>query len=114
MSRIPDFTAVDFAAAASAAPAGGESWLTPEGIPVKPAYGPDDVKGIDFLDTWPGIAPYLRGPYPTMYVTQPWTIHTNLMLREGTRLREYVCAENNLEPERFERILKEGVAFTRP
>ena len=46
--------------------------------------------------------------------TQPWTIHTNLMLREGTRLREYVCAENNLEPERFERILKEGVAFTRP
>lgn len=46
--------------------------------------------------------------------TQPWTIHTNLMLREGTRLREYVCAENNLEPERFEKILKEGVAFTRP
>jgi methylmalonyl-CoA mutase len=75
MSRIPDFTKVDFAsAAAPAAPAAGEPWLTPEGIPVKPAYGPDDVKGIDFLDTWPGIAPYLRGPYPTMYATQPWTI----------------------------------------
>ena len=41
---------------------------------MKPSYGPVDVKGIDFLDTWPGIAPYLRGPYPTMYVTQPWTI----------------------------------------
>jgi methylmalonyl-CoA mutase len=53
---------------------GGESWLTPEGIPVKPAYCADDTKGIDFLDTFPGIAPYLRGPYPTMYVTQPWTI----------------------------------------
>ena len=46
--------------------------------------------------------------------TKPWTIHTNLMLREGTRLREYVCVENNLEPERFEKLLKEGVLFTRP
>jgi hypothetical protein len=46
--------------------------------------------------------------------TAPWTINTNLMLREGTRIREYVCVENNLEPERFEKILKEGVAFTRP
>jgi len=46
--------------------------------------------------------------------TKPWTIHTNLMLREGTRLREYVCAENNQEPERFEKLLKEGVLFTRP
>ena len=33
-----------------------------------------DLAGVDFLDTWPGIAPYLRGPYPTMYVNQPWTI----------------------------------------
>ena len=41
---------------------------------MKPVYGPDDVDGLDFLDTYPGIAPYLRGPYPAMYVTQPWTI----------------------------------------
>jgi len=74
MTRIPNFAKVDFVSAAAPAAQGGESWLTPEGIPVKPAYGPDDLKGIDFLDTWPGIAPYLRGPYPTMYVTQPWTI----------------------------------------
>jgi methylmalonyl-CoA mutase len=75
MSRIPNFSKIDFAAApASAASATAEPWLTPEGIAVKPVYGPDDLKGIDFLDTWPGIAPYLRGPYPTMYVTQPWTI----------------------------------------
>jgi methylmalonyl-CoA mutase len=74
MSRIPDFAKVGFAPVSAPAATGGEDWLTPEGIPVKPAYGPNDLKGIDFLDTWPGIAPYLRGPYPTMYVTQPWTI----------------------------------------
>ena len=74
MTRIPDFAKIDFAPAAAPAAAAGEPWLTPEGIPVKPAYGPDDLAGIDFLDTYPGIAPYLRGPYPTMYVTQPWTI----------------------------------------
>src|SRR3984893_4235356 len=72
---IPDFTKIEFAEAAiAAAAAGAEPWLTPEGIAVKPVYGPSDVKGLDFLDTYPGIAPYLRGPYPTMYVTQPWTI----------------------------------------
>ena len=75
MSRVPDFAKVDFVPTPVAGPGGsGEPWLTPEGIPVKPVYGPDDVQGLDFLDTWPGITPYLRGPYPTMYVTQPWTI----------------------------------------
>ena len=78
MSRIPDFADIAFepiAPAAPAAPAGSaEPWLTPEGILVNPGYGEADLAGIDFLDTWPGIAPYLRGPYPTMYVTQPWTI----------------------------------------
>jgi methylmalonyl-CoA mutase len=75
MSRIPDFTDIAFEKASAAAPAGNaEPWLTPEGIPVKPAYGEADLVGIDFLETWPGIAPYLRGPYPTMYVNQPWTV----------------------------------------
>ncbi|MSO71973.1 MAG: methylmalonyl-CoA mutase [Alphaproteobacteria bacterium] len=75
MSRIPDFASVDWKTPpAGAAQESSASWLTPEGIVVKPVYGPDDVNGIDFLDTMPGIAPYLRGPYPTMYVTQPWTI----------------------------------------
>jgi methylmalonyl-CoA mutase len=75
-SRIPDFASVAFAepGATGATIATGEPWLTPEGIPVKPVYGPQDVAGLDFLDTYPGIAPYLRGPYPTMYVTQPWTV----------------------------------------
>src|SRR5712692_160229 len=76
MSRIPDFTRVDFADAATAERSAGAAtpWLTPEGIAVQPVYGPRDVAGLDFLDTYPGIPPFLRGPYPTMYVTQPWTI----------------------------------------
>ncbi|MFJ9522825.1 methylmalonyl-CoA mutase [Kitasatospora sp. NPDC101801] len=49
-------------------------WDTPEGIGVKPLYTGADLAGLDFLGTYPGIAPYLRGPYPTMYVNQPWTV----------------------------------------
>lgn len=49
-------------------------WETPEGISVKPLYTGRDLEGLDFLGTYPGIAPFLRGPYPTMYVNQPWTI----------------------------------------
>ncbi|MBV8931986.1 MAG: methylmalonyl-CoA mutase, partial [Kutzneria sp.] len=49
-------------------------WEAPEGISVRPLYTAEDLDGLDFLDTYPGIAPYLRGPYPTMYVTQPWTV----------------------------------------
>ena len=51
-----------------------DGWRTPEGIVVPPVYGQEDLEGLDFLATKPGIAPYLRGPYPTMYVNQPWTI----------------------------------------
>ncbi len=50
------------------------AWETPEGLAVKPLFTAQDLEGIDFLDTRPGIAPFLRGPYPTMYVTQPWTV----------------------------------------
>jgi methylmalonyl-CoA mutase len=49
-------------------------WDTPEAIGVQPLYTGADVADLDFLATYPGIAPYLRGPYPTMYVNQPWTI----------------------------------------
>jgi methylmalonyl-CoA mutase len=51
-----------------------EPWSTPEGIGINPLYSSEDTAGLDFLETYPGIAPYLRGPYPTMYTTQPWTI----------------------------------------
>jgi methylmalonyl-CoA mutase len=49
-------------------------WQSPEGIEIKALYTPADLEGLDGLDTWPGLPPYLRGPYPTMYTTQPWTI----------------------------------------
>src|SRR6187200_3630667 len=75
MASIPNFADVAFESVSPAAPAGTAApWITPEGIAVKPVFGPDDVNGLDFLDTWPGIAPYVRGPYAPMYVTQPWTI----------------------------------------
>jgi methylmalonyl-CoA mutase len=75
MTQIPNFATVDFTEpGARGEPAAAVPWLTPEGIVVKPAYGADDLAGLDFLDTFPGIAPYLRGPYPAMYATQPWTV----------------------------------------
>ena len=77
VSRIPDFGGVAYAAGPASLPTpaeSGASWLTPEGIAVREAYGPADRDGLDFLDTWPGLPPYLRGPYPTMYVNQPWTV----------------------------------------
>jgi len=75
MTRIPEFGKVEFTEPRlPPIGAGAAPWITPEGIAVKPAYGPADVNGLDALDGYPGIPPYLRGPYPTMYVTQPWTI----------------------------------------
>jgi methylmalonyl-CoA mutase len=77
MSRIPDFSTIALARPSPLQEGGkgeGEPWLTPEGIAVKPRYGAEDRDGIDFLNTFPGLPPYLRGPYPTMYVNQPWTV----------------------------------------
>ncbi|WP_436786538.1 methylmalonyl-CoA mutase [Yinghuangia sp. YIM S10712] len=85
---IPDFTGVDLGTPEAATP---DAWRdavreatgkdadeltrdTPEGIPVKALYTAKDTEGLDFLRTYPGVTPYLRGPYPTMYVNQPWTI----------------------------------------
>ncbi|HZZ37169.1 MAG TPA: methylmalonyl-CoA mutase [Caulobacteraceae bacterium] len=75
MSGFPDFAALPFETPdGPSAAVGGEPWLTPEGLAVKPAYGSRDVAGLDFLAGYPGIAPFLRGPYPTMYLTNPWTL----------------------------------------
>ncbi len=49
----------------------------------------------------------------TNVFTKPWTLQSSLMLRDGTRLEEFVCAENNIDPERYEKLLKDGVKFTR-
>jgi len=89
--EVPDLSTVDLAAPAVADPGARERWAaaaqsatglevdeqrweTPEGIDVAPLYSAADLDGLDFLHTYPGLAPFLRGPYPTMYVNQPWTI----------------------------------------
>lgn len=89
MSGIPDFggvelgrpsartTADDWAKAFKETTGRGveeATWETPEGIAVPPLATPADLRGLDFLRTYPGLPPYLRGPYPTMYTTQPWTV----------------------------------------
>ncbi len=79
MSTLPNFADLPLRPARAAkleTPRSGEetAWETPEGIAVSPLYTAADMAGLDFLDTWPGLPPFLRGPYPTMYTTQPWTI----------------------------------------
>ena len=46
-------------------------------------------------------------------LTKPWVYRTSLMLREGTRVHEYACTENNLDPGRYENLLKDGIGFKR-
>jgi methylmalonyl-CoA mutase len=76
MSPLPDFSTLAFLEGPVAGETGQAkgNWLTPEGIAVHPVYRASDIAGLDFVDTNPGLPPFLRGPYPSMYVTQPWTI----------------------------------------
>lgn len=74
MSNIPDFTTVDFTNEASVSEVKHNIWKTAEDIDINNIYTSKDTDDLDFLDTRPGIAPFLRGPYPTMYVTRPWTV----------------------------------------
>ena len=88
MSRLPDFTKISL----NMAPQGDvNAWQnaaktvqdnengaglrqTPEGIDIKPLYTAQDRAPLPFTDSYPGIAPYIRGPYSTMYVNKPWTV----------------------------------------
>jgi methylmalonyl-CoA mutase len=75
VSQIPNFASIYFAEPETPVGNGsGDPWETPEGITVKPSYSEADLAGLDFLDTYPGKAPFLRGPYAAMYAAQPWTI----------------------------------------
>ena len=77
MTRIPSFADVKFESNNGSGFTTADTaiaWQTPEGIAVKTVYTAADIARLDFLDGFPGIAPYLRGPYPTMYVQRPWTI----------------------------------------
>jgi methylmalonyl-CoA mutase len=74
-SRVPNFAELPFTRISTES--GGihaAPWLTPEGISVAPDYCASDLAALDFLDSFPGIAPYMRGPYPAMYAARPWTI----------------------------------------
>ena len=80
MSRIPNFSEIPLDLSSRREPESSEAdsssrrddriWETPEGIKIAAGYGPDE----SYAESYPGIAPFLRGPYPTMYTTQPWTI----------------------------------------
>jgi methylmalonyl-CoA mutase len=85
MSQVPNFSEVPLQS--DKAPAeladwrqavGAEEdlpkWDTPEQVPVQALYTSADLEGVDHLDTMPGLPPYLRGPYSTMYVLRPWTV----------------------------------------
>ncbi|MBZ4373614.1 methylmalonyl-CoA mutase [Corallococcus sp. AS-1-6] len=86
---VPDFSRVAFDAPETQTPASvleqqrakaseatraAEAWDTPEGIPVKPLYTHADLEGVAHLGSLPGLPPFVRGPYSTMYVQQPWTV----------------------------------------
>ncbi|RNB87890.1 methylmalonyl-CoA mutase [Brevibacillus fluminis] len=79
MRKSPDFTSIPYQSAVSAeSPARAAKtssvWNTLEQIPVKPVYTAEDTADIEHIGFLSGIPPFLRGPYPTMYVNQPWTI----------------------------------------
>jgi len=76
MALPPNFAEVPYQPSRTPAAAATETplWRTPEGVDVKPRYEPADIAGLSAPSSWPGLPPYLRGPYPTMYVNQPWTV----------------------------------------
>ena len=86
---IPNFAGVDLKSARSAETAEAWAarverftgkkttdllWHTPEQIDVKPEYIAEDLVGIQHLDSFPGLPPFVRGPYATMYTLKPWTV----------------------------------------
>lgn len=71
---FPDFSKVALDLGAVGVGPERAAWTTPEGLTVETAYGPDALDGLDFIHGLPGFAPFVRGPYPTMYAGAPWTI----------------------------------------
>ena len=76
MTRFPDFTTIPFTPPKVAPKRRNDppSWQTPEGVAIRSAYSAADIEGLPHLGSVPGLSPFLRGPYPTMYVQKPWTI----------------------------------------
>lgn len=71
---IPDFSQIGWSAPRRAPIEVKGQRMTPEGLAIKHLYNQGDLKGLPHLDTYPGLPPFVRGPYPTMYVQHPWTI----------------------------------------
>ncbi|TIP91957.1 MAG: methylmalonyl-CoA mutase, partial [Mesorhizobium sp.] len=71
---IPDFSQIGWSAPRRAPIEAKGQRMTPEGLAIKHLYNQGDLQGLPHLDTYPGLPPFVRGPYPTMYVQQPWTI----------------------------------------
>ena len=75
MTKFPDFSKLELGALdPQSAAARPRTLPTPEGIDLASAYSAADTKDLDFLDDYPGLAPFGRGPYPTMYTQRPWTV----------------------------------------
>jgi len=76
MKQFPNFAHVPFnlSVPPRQAMAARIAWETPEGIPVRPVYTADDLAPVDHLPSMPGLAPFVRGPYATMYAERPWTV----------------------------------------
>jgi len=71
----PEFSKIEYKPVAVDAQArDAEEWLSPEHIAVKSRYTAADLEGLEHLDYAAGVAPFLRGPYSTMYVMRPWTV----------------------------------------
>ena len=100
-SPLPDFSAIPWQMPVAHPPeATPDPWLTPEGIAVKAAFAADDIAGIDFVHGWPGLPPFVRGPYPTMYVEQPWTIRQYAGFSTAEELERLLQAEPCRRPAR--------------
>jgi methylmalonyl-CoA mutase len=75
MTKLPDFSRESWQRPKAGTPHSAEAgFATPEGIWLKPVYEAPDVESLAAIDSVPGLPPYLRGPYATMYVERPWTI----------------------------------------
>jgi len=72
--NTPDFTKLSLGKTTAGKTFQKADWTAPEGINIKPNYSAEDISGLPFTNSLPGFAPYIRGPYPTMYVQRPWTI----------------------------------------
>ncbi len=77
----PKFNDIEYKGGAACGAQVNEEWNTPEKIVVKTNYSEKDLEGMEHLNYAAGVAPFLRGPYSTMYVQKPWTID-----RKSTRL----------------------------